>query len=246
MAPRGQRRQLRRRQHAARRVRRTGHDQPRDLAAQRVEQRRRRLKPRFDLRRDTDRHDIERLQDIAIRRVAGIGERHLVAGIERGEETEQERARRAGGDNDALDRHIDAVFVLVMTRDARAQHRHAEGFGIAQPLLRQRARRGVTHQLGRGRAGLSHFQMDGALRRICRGMIARIGGAHHIHDDERRDAAAPRGLECHGARRQSGPAAKPNPRRSARNWQVFGFWTSPSGQKTALTRPSGALGAVTV
>ena len=73
-----------------------------------------------------------------------------------------------------------------MLREASAQFGQAERFGIAEFAARQRLARRFDDARGRGRSGLSHLHMDD----ICAPRLAFIGRAHHIHDDERIDAAA--------------------------------------------------------
>ena len=68
----------------------------------------------------------ERLEDMAIGRIARHRDRHPVAGLEQGEEREDKPRRRSGCDDDPrrIDRYV--VALMVMPRDARAQRRDAE------------------------------------------------------------------------------------------------------------------------
>ena len=87
----------------------------------------------------------------------------------------------------------DPVLRAVMPGDRLAQRRDAERVGIADAVRRQRPPRRVEHGLGRRRAGLADFEMDD---RMPRG-LARVGGAQHVHRDERRHQPAARGSARH-------------------------------------------------
>ncbi len=56
---------------------------------------------------------------VLVGRIAGRGDRHPVAGIEGAEKGQVEGRRRAGGHHDALGRHVEAVFLAIVARDAR-------------------------------------------------------------------------------------------------------------------------------
>ena len=117
------------REHAAGRIGRTGHDQPGETLAARaepfVEQPGGRLEFMLMVGRQAHRLEIERHQDVAIGRIAGIGEGHPVTRIERRQKREQEGTGRAGGDDDALGRHLDPVGLAIVAGDTLAQRRDA-------------------------------------------------------------------------------------------------------------------------
>ena len=201
-APCGEKRQLGSRDHRAGRVGGAGDDQPGDVAARSdgaFEQLRVRLVMR--VRPDLDQHRLqpERRQDVAIGRIARRRQRHPVPRLERREKCQLERRRRSGRDDDFAGIDRDPVLLPVMPGNRLAQRRDAERVGIADAVRRQRPPRRVEHGFGRRRAGLADFEMDDRMP-LC---LARIGGAQHVHRDERRHQAAARGSARH---RGYGPA----------------------------------------
>ena len=105
--------------------------------------------------RGLDQHRLaaERGQDVAVRRIAGIGERHPVAGLEQRQERQDEAAGRTGGDHHAAGIEREAVGVRIVAGDARAQRRHAERLGIADAAVGERARAACRATAGAGAAG---------------------------------------------------------------------------------------------
>ena len=172
------------------------------------------------LRIGADRHrfEIERLQDVAVGRIGGHGERDAGACVKRREERELETAGAAGGNDHLAGGHIHPVGFFIMAGDAGAQGWKAERFGIAELVGRQRVGCGFAHQRGRGRAGLPHLHVDDfvALR------FALIGGAHDIHDDEGGDlpplrafhgpVSCPAGSRARRGPRRSDPRRRRRPR----------------------------------
>ena len=137
---------------------------------------------------DHHRRHAERGQDVEIGRVERRGHRHAVAGIERREEGERERARGADGDRDALDGQRRAVPVPAMRRDALAQAAPAERLGVAHRLAGPQCGDGGGDRAGRGAgAGLADLHADHVrLMRRARLRLARIGRGDHVHHHERR------------------------------------------------------------
>ena len=68
---------------------------------------------------DADRLEVERAQDVAVARIAGLADRHLLAALEERGEGEDEGGRRAGGHHHPAGVEVDAVPVAVEPRDAR-------------------------------------------------------------------------------------------------------------------------------
>jgi hypothetical protein len=134
----------------------------------------------------------QRRQDVAIAGIARRRQSHPGAHVEQGEERQYEAGGGAGGYNHALRFHADAVPLGVVAGDPLAQGRQTEGDGISQRLALQRLRHAGQCRPRRRGAGLAHLHVDDA---VPLG-LALGGGLHHIHHDERRDGAAPRGLEA--------------------------------------------------
>ena len=135
---------------------------------------------------DQHRLRTERLEDVAVAGVAGRWQQHGVAGVEHGEEGEHESGRGARGDDDSLRRDADVIALPVIAGDALAQGGEPERIGIAEPVGLERGAGPLPRRARRRRPRLPHLHMDdvGAFGR------ADIGLAHHVHDDERIDAAA--------------------------------------------------------
>ena len=234
VAPFGQGLQLRAAHHRAGRIGRARHDQPGDRPCL-LERGDRRLEAIGRGGRQIDGLEIERRQDVAIGRIARRRERHPVAGIEAREEGERKAARRAGRDDHPLGRHLGAVGVAIVPRDALAQRRHAERRDIADAVGVERGVRRGQCRLGRGRAGLADLEMDdGVARRFLLG-----GGGHHVHDDERIDGAgaARNGTRHRLRQRVVAFSARPPPAGSMPLLQLTPPLLMPSGQAIALTYP---------
>lgn len=167
-------------EHGARWVRRGGDDESREFAVSRhcrIEQCRRRLVPGVDTGRDLDHLDAERGQDVAVGRVARTRERDTIAGVERGEEHELERARRSRGDGNAPGVDLDPVPGAVVAGDGFAQRR-----GPERPRVPGRLERA-----GRG----PRARLPGAQRHdIVAGEPAASDFVGDPHDVERGDARA--------------------------------------------------------
>ena len=152
--------------------------------------RRRRLEVAAGVHLDVDHLDAEGAEDVAVGRVAGARQRHPVAGVEGGEEGEHEGAGRAGGNDDPPPVDVDALPAAVVGGDGLAQRRVAESVGVAEPVPAQRPRRGGAHAARRRSRRLADLQVEDVVPAGC----ALVGGAQHVHDDERgrwRSAAMP-------------------------------------------------------
>ena len=76
--------------------------------------------------------------------------------------------------------------VVTTTRDARAQARHAERLGIAEPARCKRRARGRNRARGRRCRRLADLHVDDATARRLDARRRR----HHVHDHERGNIAA--------------------------------------------------------
>ena len=119
--------------HGAGRIGRAGdHHAGERLLAMRGDQRLRRQRPaRLGRRFDQHRLAAERAEDVPVRRIAGIGERHAVARLEQREEGEHKAARGPGGDDDARRIERQIVSLGVMAGDAGAQRGNPQRLGVA-------------------------------------------------------------------------------------------------------------------
>ncbi len=102
---------------------------------------------------DQDRLAAERLEDVAIRRIAGHRDRDAIAGLEQREEGEDEAGRRPRGRDHARGLDCDAVGFGVVARDARTQRRNAERFGIGRAGRTSAARAAASAVEGAEAAG---------------------------------------------------------------------------------------------
>ncbi len=143
-------------------------------------QREARLRPDFDGNRLQPQRD----QDVAVGRIARSGDRDAIAGLETGEEGEDEAARGSGRDHDALGRQLDAIGITVMPGDALAQRIGPQRLGVADAPILQRAAGCGTDRGRCGGRGLADLHMHD------RTTLPLDGGGlvHHIHDDEGRNA----------------------------------------------------------
>ena len=82
--------------------------------------------------RDLHRLHVERVQEVAVRRVAGPNDGHAIASIEGGEEGEHERARRTGGDRHGCRVDLEPVPASVVLGDGPAQLRRTQRAGVAE------------------------------------------------------------------------------------------------------------------
>ena len=175
------------RQHGPGRVGRARDDQALDRLVERLQHRHGRLKA--GLRRGGEQHRLqaERLQRVAVGGIAGIGQRHPVADVERGEEGEHEPGGPPGRDHDALDRRGEVVTLSIVGGAARAQRQHAMGLGVADRTAGQGGLRRVEDGLRRARAGLAGLHVkDPRTLRLTPG-----GGLEYLHREEGRDRGAP-------------------------------------------------------
>ena len=135
---------------------------------------------------DADGLEIERLQDVAVARIAGIADRHPVAALEEAGEGEDERRRRARRHHHPARIEVDAVPVAVEPGDPRPQLREAERDGIAERPRRHRRGEGRPRGGGRRRPRLADLHVDD--RPAPRLLGPR--GLHHVHHNERIDRPA--------------------------------------------------------
>ena len=147
--------------------------------------RRRRHDPALGLgQRDRHGFEPERLQDVAIGRIAGRRDGDALARIEKAQEREHEARRGSRGDEDALGRDRDAIGFGVVPGDAFAQRRDAERLRVADAPCLQRGLRGFAGGArSRGR-GLPDLHVDDA---VPSPFFRRCGG-QYVHRQERRDA----------------------------------------------------------
>ena len=135
--------------------------------------------------------DAERPQDVLVRRERGLGHDHAVAGIEGGEEAEDEGAGCADRDRHLRGVDLEVVGRTIVRSDRPPQRRPAERFGVAERDPAERPPGRLEDRLRRAAAGLADLEMDHVLARG--GACARRG--QHVHRDERRDPGAPGDLQ---------------------------------------------------
>ena len=135
---------------------------------------------------DQHRLTAERAQNMAVGRIAGIGQRHPVARLEHRQEGQDESARGAGSHHHAggIERQI--IGLRVVAGDSPAQRRYPERLGIADAPVLQRSLRRLNGCHRRGRCRLPHLHMHNtAALRLDSGCRR-----HHVHDDKWRHIAA--------------------------------------------------------
>ena len=139
-------------------------------------------------------HLAERGQDMPVAGIAGRRQRHLGAGIEQRQERQHEAGRRPRRHHHPLGRDVDAIALAIVAGDAGAQRGQPQGHRVAQRLAVERPLDGVERRARCGRARLAHLHVDDLVPL----RLARRGGLHHVHDDERRHGAALRGSQADG------------------------------------------------
>jgi hypothetical protein len=138
--------------------------------------------------RHLDRHRFaaERVQHVAIGRVARTGDRYPVARLEHRQERQHESRGGAGREHDAFGIDHDAVSFGVMTRNAPAQRCIAERRRVANSTGGKRGLRRRKCRRRRGGRRLADFHMNyppaGRLKARRR--------RNHIHNHECRYVAA--------------------------------------------------------
>src|SRR3546814_11124927 len=93
------------------------------------------------LRRQQQRLDAERREDVAVGRIARRRQRDAIAGIEGGEEGDEEAGRGAGGHHDAARIEVVAVPLAIVAGDAPAPRPPAHGIGVADEVAVERRER---------------------------------------------------------------------------------------------------------
>ena len=143
------------------------------------------LKPRARVGGQAHRLKVQRPENVAIRRIAGVGDRHPRARVEQREKRQQEGAGGPGGDRDPLRRDAQPVALGVAAGDAFAQGRQAQRHGVAERPGVHRGARGLDGAARRRGSGLADLHVDdvGARR------LPRARRLHHRHDNERIDRA---------------------------------------------------------
>ncbi len=209
----------------------------------RLQQRRRRLESRVETRLDPDDVEIQRAQDVAVGRIARIGQRDPLASIENRQKRQDEAAGRSRRHHDAVGIDRAAVPVLIVPGDPAAQAGQPHGVGIADQVPVQRRAGGGQRSVGRRGARLADLQVQD----VATGSLALVGRTHHVHDDEGWDAPAPGDLQDHDGSpfpslERSGRywtrTARPWPRRSLAAWQLTVSLRRPAGHSRALARPT--------
>ena len=107
--------------------------------------------------------------------------------IERGQERQHEGAGGTGRDDDAGGIDLDAVHRQIVAGDALPEVADTHGLGVAKLMAVQRALGRGNDGRRRGRARLSHFEMQNSFP----GGRPLIGFPEHFHRIERRHIAAP-------------------------------------------------------
>jgi hypothetical protein len=135
---------------------------------------------------DQHRLAAERGEDMPVRRIARIGDRHPVAGLEHRKKRQNESRRRPRRHDHALRVHIEPVDIRIVPRDPCPQRGNAKRFGIAQRPGTERRPRRLDRRLRRAGRGLADLHVnDTPARRLDPG-----GRHHHVHHHEGRHVAS--------------------------------------------------------
>ena len=134
--------------------------------------------------RDRHRLDAERLQDIAIGRIARCRDRHALPVIEQAQESQHEAGRGAGGHHHPLRSDAHAVGIAIVPGDPLAQGRDAERLGIADAAEIESGLRRLPGRARRRRRRLADLHVDDC---IAPPLLGR-GRAQHVHGKKGRHA----------------------------------------------------------
>ena len=157
----GQRGDFGQRQQRAGRVGRRGDEEAgRVFVPGRGDLRRRRLEVAFRADGDGLRSTFVGAQDVAVARVAGVGQQPFVTGVGQAGEGQVERAGGAVGDGDAAGRHVDAVAPTVEIADCQAQFGQAEGLGVHRLAARDGSHGGLGDRFRRWEVRFADFHVD--------------------------------------------------------------------------------------
>ncbi len=186
------------RDHRARRIRRRGDQRaaraPRPVARDRF---RRELVVLRGADRHAERRAFEHPHEVAVARVARIGEQHLLVAVHQQRHHQQQRRRRARGDDDPLRRDVDAERVAVVARDRAAQLGKSERRRVADVAVGERGTGGVQHRARRREVGLADLHVH----HVAAGGLERARGGLHLHHVKGRDVGNARGGMLSGLHR---------------------------------------------
>jgi hypothetical protein len=159
--------------------------------------------------RDADRQPLAHADQIAVARIAGIGQQHLVIRVDGGGQRQQQRPRSPGGDDDLPRRYVHAETVCVIAADGLPQLGDPERRRVADPPVGDRLGCRL-HDRRRGpEVGLTDLEMNDRPP----GPLRRPGGFHHIDDPERLNRLrSPRQRWLHPSILASVPLARILPR----------------------------------
>ena len=169
-------------EHCAGGVRRAGDDQAIQRTGNPIQKRGSWLKS--CLRRPLQRHRLDPKggQYVPVAGISRLNQSDAVTRIKRGEERQNESARRSGRNRDPLHWYLHAVPIADMPCHGLAQRRNAKRIGIAKLIGIKGAVRCRLDPGRSRRAGLTDFHMD----HISLSGLPFVGSPHHIHYDKRR------------------------------------------------------------
>ncbi|MNE13038.1 hypothetical protein D3C80_1058640 [compost metagenome] len=134
---------------------------------------------------------LDQAQEVAVARVAGIGEQPVLARIHQQGAGQQQGATAAGSDEDALGVYAHSVTPGIEAGQRLAQRRQAARGGIAGMSGRQGGLTGTHDGLGGGEIRLADFQVDD----VVAGGLQLVGTAQQGHDVKGFDGATARAEE---------------------------------------------------
>ncbi len=158
-------------------------DEPRGRLGQFLEHRDGWLESRALQAVELDDAAAQRRQRVSIRRIARPGHDDGVPRVERSEEQQRERARRAGGDHHVVGVDGDAVPRAVILGDRATQRQNPQRLGVPEQVRIQGLASGAQYRLGRSRGGLTCSKREHVA--VSARPLGRRG--EHIHHVERLD-----------------------------------------------------------
>ncbi len=159
----------------------------------------RQLVVRFRTDRNAHRGAFEHPDEVAVARVRRVGLQDAIVAVDDQRQHQQQRCRRARGDDDAFGRDRHAIVVGVVPRDRRAQRRQAQRRRVENAAVGDGALRGGDDGRRRGEVRFADLHVDhraaGGFERACRRL--------HLHHMERGNVGNAGGRLAAGFHRKS-------------------------------------------
>ena len=127
-----------------------------------------------------DRHQSQRFEYLAIRRITRRADAYAITAIEQRCKCQQKAARRPRRDNDTLRVQIDIVPIAIHPGDPLSQRRQTQRYCIAQRSLLHFLGQRLHRPFGRTCSWLTNLHMND----VAPVLFCFSCSLHHVHHDE--------------------------------------------------------------